>query len=89
MAASITVHLQIFKRPQLLCFSTDLDETDIKRHGLLRWVFILFGAVLANSNLYKKTIFKEISTKALYQFEECLFCNTSKLLFNRNIISIL
>ena len=30
MAASITVHLQIFKRPQLLCFSTDLDETGIK-----------------------------------------------------------
>ena len=27
MAASITVHLQIFKRPQLPHFSTDLDET--------------------------------------------------------------
>ena len=36
MAASITVHLQIFKRPQLLHFSTDLDETGIKNHGLLR-----------------------------------------------------
>ena len=36
MAASITVHLQIFKRPQLLRFSTDLDETGIKIHGLLR-----------------------------------------------------
>ena len=30
MAAFITVHLQIFKRPQLLRFSTDLDETGIK-----------------------------------------------------------
>ena len=36
MAASITVHLQIFKRPQLPHFSTDLDETGIKSHGLLR-----------------------------------------------------
>ena len=36
MAASITVHLQIFKGPQLLRFSTDLDETGIKIHGLLR-----------------------------------------------------
>ena len=27
MAASITAHLQIFKRPQLPHFSTDLDET--------------------------------------------------------------
>ena len=33
MAASITVNLQIFKRPQLLRFSTNLDETDIKMHG--------------------------------------------------------
>ena len=36
MAASITVHLQVFKRPQLPHFSTDLDETGIKLHGLLR-----------------------------------------------------
>ena len=36
MAASITDHLQIFKRPQLLRFSTDLDETGIKMRGLLR-----------------------------------------------------
>ena len=36
MAASITVHLQIFKRLQLLSFSTDLDETGIKIHDLLR-----------------------------------------------------
>ena len=28
--------LQIFKRPKLLHFSTDLDETGIKIHGLLR-----------------------------------------------------
>ena len=36
MAASITVYLQIFKRPQLPLFSTDLDETGITIHGLLR-----------------------------------------------------
>ena len=36
MAASITVHLQIFKLLQLLSFLTDLDETGIKIHGLLR-----------------------------------------------------
>ena len=42
MAASITVHLQIFKRPQLLHFSTDLDETGIKNHGLLRsFIYII------------------------------------------------
>ena len=40
MAASITVHLQIFKHPKLLHFSIDLDETGIKMHGLLRF-FIL------------------------------------------------
>ena len=31
----ITVHLQKFKRPQLPHFSTDLDKTGIKIHGLL------------------------------------------------------
>ena len=36
MVASMIVHLQIFKRPQLPHFSTDLDETGIKTHGLLR-----------------------------------------------------
>ena len=38
MTTSITVHLQtrIFKRQQLPHFSTDLDETGIKIHGLLR-----------------------------------------------------
>ena len=36
MAPSITVRLQIFKRPQLSNSSTDLDETAIKIHGLLR-----------------------------------------------------
>ena len=36
MAASIAVHLQIFKCPQLPHFSTNLDETGIKIHGLLR-----------------------------------------------------
>ena len=34
VVASITVHLQILKRPQLPRFSTDLDETCIKIHGL-------------------------------------------------------
>ena len=36
MVASTTVDLQIFKRPQLPHFPTDLDETGIKIHGLLR-----------------------------------------------------
>ena len=36
MAVSIKVHLQIFKRPQLTQFSTDLDENGIKIHGFLR-----------------------------------------------------
>ena len=40
MAASITVHLQIFKHPQLPYFSTDLDETGIGIHGLLRFFHI-------------------------------------------------
>ena len=32
MAASITAHLQIFKRPQLPHFTTDFDETGFKIH---------------------------------------------------------
>ena len=36
MAASITVDLQVFKRPQLLRSSTDLDITSIKNRGLIR-----------------------------------------------------
>ena len=52
MAASITVHLQIFKHLQLLSFATDLDETGIKIHGLLRSfiknVVIVRVAVLLN-----------------------------------------
>ena len=36
MAASFTVHLQIFKHPKFPQFSTDLDETGIKIHGLLK-----------------------------------------------------
>ena len=36
MATFITAHLQILKCPQFLHFSTDLDETGIKIHGLLR-----------------------------------------------------
>ena len=34
MAVSITVHLEIFKRPQLPYFSTDSDETGINVHDL-------------------------------------------------------
>ena len=34
MAASITIHLQTFKRTQLPHFSTDFDETNIKIHGI-------------------------------------------------------
>ena len=36
MAASITVHLQIFKCPHFPHFKTNLDETGIKFNGLLR-----------------------------------------------------
>ena len=36
MAAFIFAHSQIFKLPQLLHFSTDVNETCIKIHGLLR-----------------------------------------------------
>ena len=39
MGSSITVHLEIFKRPQLSHFSTDLDEAGIKIHGLLSKIF--------------------------------------------------
>ena len=37
MAASIAVHLQIFKSPQLSTDLDDLDETGIKIHGLLKY----------------------------------------------------
>ena len=49
MAASFTVHLHIFKRPQLLRFSTDSDETGIKIHGLLRsfiWNIVIIRVVV-------------------------------------------
>ena len=45
MAASLTVHLHIFKRSQLLRFFTNLDETGIKNHGSLR-AFILNIAII-------------------------------------------
>ena len=45
MAASITVHLQIFNCPQLLSFSTDsVDETGIKMHVLIR-SFLYIGGI--------------------------------------------
>ena len=34
MAASMTVHLQTFKRPQLIRSSTNLDETGIRIHRI-------------------------------------------------------
>ena len=56
MSASITVNLQIFKRLQLLSFSTDLDETGIKIHCLLRTftkiIVIVRVAVPFNSYMY-------------------------------------
>ena len=53
MAASITVHLQIFKRPQLPHFSFVLDETVIKIHGLLRY-FILNIVIIRVAVPFKK-----------------------------------
>ena len=56
MAASITEHLQIFNFPQLPHFSTDLDETGIKIHGLLissiQNIVIIRFAVPFNQALY-------------------------------------
>ena len=46
MAASITAHLQIFKCPQLLHFSTDLDETGIKIHCLLRSFIVIISVAV-------------------------------------------
>ena len=61
MAASISVHLQIFKRPQLLHFSIDLGETGIKIHGLSRSfiynMLITKIAVPFNISIVKKTIY--------------------------------
>ena len=64
MAASITVHLQIFKRPQLLHFSTDLDETGIKNHGLLR-SFIL-NIVIIRVAVPIKTFFFHLDTISFF-----------------------
>ena len=55
MAASITAHLQIFKRLQLLSFSTDLDEACIKIHGLLR-SFILNIVIIRVAVPFKLTV---------------------------------
>ena len=65
MAASITVHLQIFKRPQLLRFATDLDETGINIHGLLR-SFIKSIIVIKVAVPFKKSTFqKKIQVKCI------------------------
>ena len=63
MAASITVHLQIFKRPQLLCFSTDLDETGFKIHGLLRtFILNVVGETGAKLSTFLKYFFPAFMT---------------------------
>ena len=54
MAPSITVYLQIFKRPQLPHFSTDIDETGIQIHGLLR-SFILNIVIIRVAVPFKST----------------------------------
>ena len=60
MATSITAPLQIFKRPQLPHFSTDLDETGIKIHGLLRFFYIkpviIMVAVPFNAQLRRREV---------------------------------
>ena len=60
MAASITAHLQIFKRPQFPHFSTDFDETGIKIHGLLR-SFILNIVIIRVAVPFLITEFNNIS----------------------------
>ena len=54
MAASIAVHLQICKHPQL--FSTDLDETGIKMHGLLRSFILNIVIIRVTVPFFKKAI---------------------------------
>ena len=60
MAASITVHLQIFKRPQLLRFSTDLDKIGMQIHCLYRSfklnIVIIMVAVPFNLQIQKTII---------------------------------
>ena len=58
MAASITVHLKIFKRPQLPHFSTDFGETGIKIHGLLRSFILIVVIIKVAVPFIKKTWFE-------------------------------
>ena len=70
MASSITVHLQIFKRPQLLRFSTHLDETGIKNHGLLR--SIVENIVATRVAVPFKLVFFDFSLTVKAAPHECL-----------------
>ena len=88
MAASITAHLQIFKRPQLPHFLTDFDETGIKIHGLLRSfilnIVIIRVAVPFNLSSWclvmVERLFLEVPRGCL-QFVIVLFPDHTHLLF--------
>ena len=62
MAASMTVHLQIFKRRQLPHFSTDLDETGNKIHGLLK--SFIYNIII----IRVATPFKQQDNKRIFQY---------------------
>ena len=66
MAASITAHLQIFKCPQLLCFSTNLDETGIKIHGLIRsfiWKIVIIRDAVPFNEISPYIIIFDVQVK--------------------------
>ena len=61
MAASITVHLQIFKRPQLLRLLTDLGETGIK-------ILCLIRSLMSNIVIIRVAVpFEAVQLRGIYK----------------------
>ena len=76
MAASITVQLQIFKRSQLLRFSSDFDETGIKIYGLLRYfiynIVIIGVAAPFKIHVLKRYVCLNVYNRLKYtKYETC------------------
>ena len=84
MAASITVHLQIFNCPHLTHFSTDLDETGIKIHGLLRSFILNIEIIGLQSPLTLHMDCSQIEDVHWRHRSRAEFGLVSKLTFSKN-----
>ena len=89
MAASITVHLQIFKRPLLPQFSTHFDKNGIKIHGLLR-SFILNIVIIRVAVPFKMGAcqYMPITVRKLIVNDNCFGGHTCHRIISPNLKNI-